>query len=598
MKKLDRLILQSFVGPLLLTFFVVVFILLTQMMLNKMQDLVGKNLDFIVFGELMFYFSVKISERALPLAVLLSSLISFGNLGEYSELTAIKSSGISLLRILRPAFFFVLVLTVGAFFNNNYVVTKTNLKAYSLMYDIRKHKPSLDIKAGTFYNGIPDYRIKVNQKYPDGITIGDIIIYDHTGKSGNKIVTLADSGKMYTTPDENYLMFELYDGKRFEEQDNSKSQISNYIRNDFGRSKLVMSLASFDFKQSKEDIWTSHYYMKRINQLSIDIDSMDLNVFDAQLAVYEDAQSTSLYHLKGKVKIPDKYLSRKAFKDSVRKTDNPDSLMAIKYGNDEMERAKQANEKDSLVADSTKMQFAAVKTISISDSIITQQAAKQSAGSGALIGKDRLTLKKGLTNVSKIDADVIKNDKAADLVKKEKNASKNKHKKRKPFTKKQLDSLFQTEKYQTQGIRNALTQARIAKNKLDVQLSKVNNQEKLIIKYKKEIHKKYAQAFACIVMFLIGAPLGAIIKKGGLGVPAIISIVVFIIYYVLSITGEKWADEGYVSPFLGVWGSDLILLPVGLLFLRQAKNDVRLLESDFYRVFFTKIKKRLRLNTA
>ncbi|MGI9542313.1 MAG: LptF/LptG family permease, partial [Cyclobacteriaceae bacterium] len=396
----------------------------------------------------------------------------------------------------------------------------------------------------------------------------------------------------------NYLMFELYDGKRFEEQDNNKSQISNYIRNDFGRSKLVMSLASFDFKKSKEDIWTSHYYMKRINQLSTDIDSMDFNIFDAQLAVYEDAQSTSLYHLQEKVKIPDKYLLRKAFKDSVSKITNPDSLMAIKYGGEEFQQSAPANGKHSVEQDPAIPQVKVAKTMTLSDSMLAGKTVQPTPTSGAVIGKDRFTLKEGLANVSAIDPGVINKNKTTTLKKGEGAGKKKKINKPKPYTREELDSLFLTEKYQTQGIRNALTQARIAKNKLDVQLSKVSNQEKLIIKYKKEIHKKYAQAFACIVMFLIGAPLGAIIKKGGLGVPAIISIVVFIIYYVLSITGEKWADEGFVSPFLGVWGSDLILLPVGLLFLRQAKNDVRLLETDFYRVLFTKLRKRLRLKAA
>jgi len=186
-------------------------------MLNKMDEFVGKDLGLLVFSELMFYFSINITQTALPLAVLLSSLMAFGNLGEFSELTAIKGAGVSLLRALRPAFILAVIITILAFFNNNYVVTKANLKAYSLLYDIKKHKPSLDIKEGAFYNGIPDFSIKVNKKYPDGVTLGDIIIYNHTGKTGNNIVTFADSGRMYSILNNRYLMFELFNGKRYEE---------------------------------------------------------------------------------------------------------------------------------------------------------------------------------------------------------------------------------------------------------------------------------------------------------------------------------------------------------------------------------------------
>jgi lipopolysaccharide export system permease protein len=163
MLKLDKLVLRSFIGPLVLTLFVVVFILLTQLMLNKMDEFVGKDLGLMVLSELMFYFSINLTQTALPLAVLLSSLMAFGNLGEFSELTAIKGAGISLLRALRPAFILTVVITILAFLNNNFIVTKANLKAYSLLYDIKKHKPSLDIKEGTFYNGIPDFSIKVNK---------------------------------------------------------------------------------------------------------------------------------------------------------------------------------------------------------------------------------------------------------------------------------------------------------------------------------------------------------------------------------------------------------------------------------------------------
>ena len=210
MKKIDKLVIKSFVGPFLLTFVVVVFILLTQYMLKYFDDFVGKGLGAEVFAELLFYFSINMTPVALPLAVLLSSLMTFGNLGEHFELTAIKGAGISLTRALRPLFFFVTLISIVAFLSNNFVVPKANLKAYSLLYDIKQKKPALDIQEGVFYGGIPNFKIKINKKFPDGETIKDVIIYDHSTGLGNRDVILADSGKMYTIKNDRYLMLELF----------------------------------------------------------------------------------------------------------------------------------------------------------------------------------------------------------------------------------------------------------------------------------------------------------------------------------------------------------------------------------------------------
>ncbi|MCG8384751.1 MAG: LptF/LptG family permease, partial [Cytophagales bacterium] len=212
MKKLDKLILSSFLGPFFLTFLVVVFILLTQHMLKYFDDIVGKDLGWDVLAQLFFHFAVFMTPIAIPLAILLSSLMTFGNLGEHFELTAIKSAGISLLRALLPIFIFVLGLTVIAFYSNNYFVPKSALEAYSLLYDIKQKKPALDLKQGAFYNGIPDFSIKVNKKHKDGRTLEDIIIYDHRNQNGNKKVTLADSGAMYTILDDRFLKLELFNG--------------------------------------------------------------------------------------------------------------------------------------------------------------------------------------------------------------------------------------------------------------------------------------------------------------------------------------------------------------------------------------------------
>src|SRR3989337_191501 len=230
MKKIDKLVLDAFIGPFLITFLVVVFILLNINMLKYFDDIIGKGLDSWVLGQLFFYFAIFTVPTAMPLAVLLSSLIAFGNLGEHFELSAIKSAGISLVRILRPIFLFVLVLTLLAFYANNNLVPKAALEAYSLLYDIKQQKPALDLREGAFYNGLPDVSIKVNKKYPDGITLKGIIVYDHRKNDGNKQVTIADSGRMSTILNERYIKFELFNGYNYTEGAGAQQDLTGQKR--------------------------------------------------------------------------------------------------------------------------------------------------------------------------------------------------------------------------------------------------------------------------------------------------------------------------------------------------------------------------------
>jgi lipopolysaccharide export system permease protein len=208
-RKIDSLIIKSFIGPFLITFFVVVFILLLQFMLKYFDDILGKDLSIDVLLEFLFYFAIRITPDALPLAILLSSIMTFGNLGEHNELVAIKSSGVSLLRTLFPLFIISILITFFAFFSNNNFVSKANLKALSLLYDIKRKKPSMDLKEGQFYSGIPGYTIKVQKKIDDKLLQG-VIIYDHVTFPGNNRVILSDSSYMYSVLNTYYLKLNTY----------------------------------------------------------------------------------------------------------------------------------------------------------------------------------------------------------------------------------------------------------------------------------------------------------------------------------------------------------------------------------------------------
>src|SRR5436190_12033868 len=213
MKRLDKLIIGAFLGPFFLTFSVVLFIFLTQYLLRYLDDFLGKDLGFAVFSELIFYFSMNMVPNSLPLAILISCLMTFGNLGEHHELTAIKSSGISMIRSLIPIFLIVLGISISLFYFNNIIVPKANLKAYSLLYDIRQKKPALNIKEGTFYSDLPGYSVKATKKFPDGKSLKGVMIYNHTAGRGNTDLVIADSGTMYTFANEKYLALELFNGE-------------------------------------------------------------------------------------------------------------------------------------------------------------------------------------------------------------------------------------------------------------------------------------------------------------------------------------------------------------------------------------------------
>lgn len=600
MKKLDKLILKSFIGPFLLTFVVVVFILLTQYMMKYFEEFVGKNLGFNVFAELIMYFSINMTPVALPLAVLLSSLMTFGNLGEHFELTAIKGAGISLVRALLPIFVFVILITIAAFFSNNYIVPKANLKAYSLLYDIKQTKPSLDLKEGAFYNGIPNYSIKVDKKFPDGVTLGNLIIYDHSAGMGNTKVILADSGKMYTFNNDNYLMLDLFNGFSYSEMKSNRrggrNEISDFYRNSFDESKLVFSLASFGLKETKEELFANNRLMRNVAQLNYDIDSMYNDLYEVKYALYKGVNRYFSYHLRDEIEIPDKYIPKKIvdveaqIRDSIRDRYNsnytPANKKETKHESLKDPEPGLINNSKAILADSLRIK----KQDNTGPEKLKKPQPKVLEKSGTI------ALKKETEPKTTAEKNIIAENKELKLKELKKLDSLQAIADSTRLA--TLDSVLNEDNITKNILNQASNQARYVKNSMLANTNKVKILNKEISAYIIEKNKKYSQAIACLVMFLIGAPLGAIIKRGGLGIPVIISIVFFIIYYVLTITGEKWGKEGLIDPVIAVWAANIILLPFGLIFLKQARNDARIFESDFYRVFFDKVRKRLGEKTA
>lgn len=532
MKRIDKLILQAFIGPFILTFLVVVFILLMQHMLKYFDDIIGKGLTWDVIGQLLFHFAIFMTPVAMPLAVLLSSLIAFGNLGENFELTAIKGAGISLTRALRPIFLFVILLTGAAFYANNYLVPASALEAYSLLYDIKQKKPALELREGAFYHGIPDVSIKVDKKFPrDEAALKDIIVYDHSRNAGNKDVIIADSGRMTTIHNERYLKFELFNGYNYTEDFSAERDMmggksnakESLTRSSFSRSEVIFDLSSYELKRTDKKWFEGNRIMRNLGELTKDIDSLEMQVLQQRLNYHLVRPTHFRFYQRGdSLVLPPDVLEFKLRKDSVArlKEDRGDTQKAverpqtIRIAYQQPEKLRRAPKRP----------------------VVVEPDRKESV--------DRYAL---------------------------------------------LDSVFREEP-KKDIVTGATNMARQVKSQIDNALGGEDSYAKELATFKIQWHKIIASSMACIVMFLIGAPLGSIIKRGGLGVPVLVSIFFFIIYYVVTMQGEKFAKQEMVEPWIGIWAADIVLFFIGLFFLRQARADARLFEADFYSVVFDKVK--------
>ncbi len=565
MKKIDKLVFGSFIGPFLLTLIVVDFILLLVTLLRYFDQIMGKGLSFGTFAELITYFSISSSPDAFPLAVLLSSIMAFGNLGEHSELTAVKASGISLVRTLLPIFIFVLFLTGFTYYSNTQLVPKTNLKTYSLLWDMRTKKPALDIKEGVFYDGIPGYSIKVNQKIGDE-QLKNIIIYDHTSDNaqGNKKVILADSGRMYSFMNQRYLALELYDGNRYEENmketAQDKREGGQYIRDNFSKSVIRFDLSSFDMGDTDEKLFRRSRLVQTRSELKEGIDSMRRDIYSKEAQIFTQVSSNGFkFHFVKDLDAPDELLANKAFYDSIylAKKDAKNALQEP-----DTIQVKTVNPESPINMDNVEIEY--------------------NTSAAALDGVRRRGQSQSNFGVQK--------QKSSPKIE---------------YSEEEIDAaLERLEEYYVQSkvsnpdnlritsaIGYATNNARSARNILNSRLITLDNVQRDQRKFIVTKNQQISRSLACLVMFLIGAPIGAIIKKGGLGVPVIVSVIFFLIYYVLNTTADKWGKEGVMDPAIAVWLSNAILLPVGFFFLRQARNDARLFELDAYLLLWEKIKK-------
>jgi len=462
------LVLKAFLRPFIVTFFIVMFILLMLFLFKYIDDLIGKGFEWYVILELLVYASATNVAMALPLAILLSSIMTFGSLGENYELVAIKSAGISLQKAMMPLIIVVGMLSLAAFLFSDYWLPKANLKMGSLLYDVRNQKAAFLINEGIFNTSIPGYAIRVQKKDPDQ-TLHDVLIYERNTSSGNINVLMAREGQMFTTDDDQLLVLKLKNGKRFEETPGSAGTYNprqRFMRTEFKETEQRFDLSGFQMKRTDEELFKSNYAMMNIRQLKFYLDSFNVKGDSNLRSAYTDlAQIAKVYRL-----------------DTLNK--------------------------------------------------------------------------KTVVKPMKAYRDVL------DLIPKDR----------------RVQSL-QTAKDQIRSVKDVLNRK---------QLFEMDNEVRLR-GFLIELNRKFTMAVSCLVLFFIGAPLGAIIRKGGLGLPVVMSVLFFLIYHIISTIGEKSVKEGSLSPFLGMWVAIICLSPLGIFLTYKATVDSVLFDLDIYKRWFKRI---------
>ncbi|MEM7105424.1 MAG: LptF/LptG family permease [Bacteroidota bacterium] len=485
MKRLDKLLATSFIPPFIMTFFIALFVLIMQFLWKYIDDIVGKGLEMIYIVELIFYRSTALIPMALPVAVLISSVMVMGNLAERFELASIKSAGIPLLRVMRPLLFLVSFIAVLSWLSSNYLIPYSNLQFKSRLYDIRRQKPTLSINEGSFNDDFGGTVIRIGNKLDDNRTLEDILIYDHSENRGNVSQIIAKKGEMYTTPDEQYLVMRLYNGQQYQElkpTDRTRLDRYEHFHTSFREWEKVFDMAEFDLKETDENLFKSHQSMLSLNQLNEAIDSIEVRKTERKEQLLTQV-SSYFYHAR---------LAR----DTLSKKKRPD-------------------------VDTTLLSEVPPAFIEMLNQ-----------------GNIGMNLQKSLT-------------------------------------------LARNVKNYTLSIKDDIPRL-----------------DKSIAEHEIEIHRKFSWAIACIIFLFIGAPMGAIVRKGGFGWPILISIIFFVFYVMLTIVGEKIAKEMVVSAVAGMWMPCLILFPISIFLTYKAMNDSKAFSMETYKMFLQSLKKSVDKKTS
>ncbi|MDR0907867.1 MAG: LptF/LptG family permease [Rikenellaceae bacterium] len=480
-KTVDKLILKAYLGPMLASFFIVMFVLMMNFVWRYIDELVGKGLSAGVIIELLFYATNNMISLGFPLATLFAAIMTMGNLGENYELLALKSAGVSLPRIILSLFVVTMGMSAASFFVGNNLVPYSNRKMSSIIYDIRQQKQDIEFKDGLFFNGIDNVSIRVEKQDPKTHLLTDILLYntevDAGQRAGNMTVIAADSGYIHLSSDKRFIVMDFWGGTNYQfTRDRNWFDDNTFQRTSFAEQHIMTKAPGYDFSRTDESLF-SGASTKNVAQLGVDIDSLNRTVTSLATDTYGPLLHDFVFA-----------------KDTMVVSSSPEAALSL--------TARHAD----LLLDSL-------------PALSLQQTSR--------LYSDAERLAKNSRSAVTYDESVAKD------------------------------------------VLNQLYRSQI------------------------EWQTKWALPIAVIVFFLIGAPLGAIIRKGGLGMPIVISVAFFVLYYVLKIMGEKLAREGTWSALAGVWLPTMVLLPIAIYLTYKATNDSNLLNVEWYIIKYNQLKTKL-----
>lgn len=533
MKKLDRLILRSFIGPLILTFAISVFVLLMQFLWKYIDDMVGKGLEFGVIAELLLYASATFVPMALPIAVLFASIMTMGNFGEKYELVAMKAGGISVRRVMMPMALVVLLITGIAFVFANDVMPQAMLRYRMTLYDITRKKPAVNIRPGEYYKDIEGYVIRVGAKADDGCTLEDVVIYDHSKGVGETNVIVARSGMMQTTLDNRYLLFTLTDGYSYTEPTTGKYRNRRPLTSlRFDRQTIAFDISSFAYNRSGEDLFKGSYQMMNIKQLDAAVLRLDSNLnnrydevgrsVDVPLRAwmnYCGRGKGSEVSVVGEETFDESYIEEPSMPSITKSV-----LRAVQHSDSNV--LKRADDKVLAKADDKvpekAVDVAVVRNVSPSNATLASLMAPLDKNTTTRINNRTRSLVNTAISEARSYSDMIRGDR------------------------------------------------------------------EYINRHKIEKQRKFTLSIACLLLFLIGAPFGSIVRKGGLGMPLVASVGFFVLYYVVGMIAEKAVRESVLGPW-GMWVSSLVMLPIGIVLTLQATTDSSFFDGATWKKFFKRL---------
>lgn len=457
LKRIDKLIFTYFIPTFLITFCISLFIIVCQFLYVWMDEIIGKGLEWSTIFEFLFFLVSYKIPMALPLAVLLASLMTYGNLGEHYELVVIKSSGTSLFKAMRGNLIFMIMLSFGAFLISNYYLPYSALKVRVLLHDIREKAPTFGLEEKAFYKEIDGFTIRIDKKAKDNKTVEDILIYDHRKGRGNVNVLRAQKGKFSSLADQNVLLFEMENGVQYEEvfkKEKKKNKKNEHSTIRFDSWVKPFDMSSFKFESTNENFFKNSHSMLTISQLEYAIDS----------------------------------IQKRPYKESRRLAKSTNNYFLYK---------------SKVLADSNHI----FETFEVD--------------SASFLSKFELAKQSRIVN-------------------------------------------------------KALGVARNIKSTTNFYKERYRSIEKDIRMHNIEWHRKFTLAISVLIFFLVGAPFGAFIRKGGFGWPFVYTIIMYIIFHVLSMIGEKAAKAGTMTPGMGMWMPILIFLPLGLYLTYRVTLEKRL----------------------